>query len=146
MGAVTEPEIWDYNGYFGGNRTVRLTAGLIDEDAEDVFTRGHCHSLALALCELLPDAALMGVWCYGLLEHVFVQVPDGMLDAKGLTDDESRIATVGLTEGEIDVLDYEELESLEEMEAYRRSRVEDAMPFARTLIDREGIGQMALAA
>lgn len=146
MGAITEPTIWDYNGWMGGDRTVRLRPGELSQDTVDVFTRGHCHSMALALCELLPDAALMGVWCHGMLEHVFVQLPDGwMLDAEGLTDDESRIATVGLTEGEIDVLDYEELESLEEMEAYRRSRIEDALPFARALIEREGVGQTDLA-
>ena len=150
MGAITDEAIWDYNGWMGGNRTTRLTPGVLDESARDVFMRGHCHSLALALSELLPDAILMGAWygnedLGGDLEHVFVCLPDGrMLDVNGATYEETDI--IEDHAGWIEILDWEELQALLSRGYFRPAREDDAMPFARTLIEREGIGQMALAA
>jgi hypothetical protein len=148
MGARSSaPQTWDYNGFFGGNRTIRLTPGELDSAARDVFRRGHCHSLALALYELLPDAELMGVWNGGELEHVLVALPDGgLLDANGLTYDDQEILRHGLGDAFIGLLDYDELESAQERSHFRQARTEDAMPFARALIEREQISEMALAA
>lgn len=141
--AVTDPRTWDYNGYFGGSRTIRLEPGVFDADARDVFGRGHCHSLALALIELESAAELMGVWADGSLEHVFVRLRDGaMIDASGLTYDEDEITRHGLADGHVDYLDDDELDWVQESGHFRRARPDDAMAFARALLERE----MAMAA
>jgi hypothetical protein len=129
------PEMWEYNGYFGGGRTIRLMPGVMTEDAVDVFMRGHCHSLALALCELLPDSELMGEWVHGVLEHVFVRLADGStLDATGLDElDESK---PGHWFSEIST---EELDEEQDSGFFRRERAQDAMPFAQALVTRYGL-------
>jgi hypothetical protein len=107
--------------------------------------------MALALLELLPDAELMGVWINGYdneyeLEHVFVRLPDGgLLDGNGLTHEETDVAALGMVDGFIATLDYADIEDVQETGFYRRARKDDAMPFARALIEREGVGQADLA-
>ena len=39
---------WDYNDFFSTS-WLTLKGGRIDDAARTVFTRGHCHSLALAI-------------------------------------------------------------------------------------------------
>jgi hypothetical protein len=136
MKATRFTETWNYNGYFGVARDIELKPGVMNENARDVFGRGHCHSLALALYELLPDAELMGVWSDCRLEHVFVRLPDGaMLDASGLTYDEDRIS-YGLPDADVSELDIGELDWVQESGHFRRARPDDAKSFARTLIAR----------
>jgi hypothetical protein len=117
---------WNYNGWFGMDREIRLETGVFDEDARDVFCRGHCHSLALALEELISDATLYGLWEGGELMHVFVRLASA--------DDAF-----------IEILDHDDIEYAEYTGYFRVRRVEDAMPFARALIERERIEQTALA-
>lgn len=147
MGAIKFSETWSYNGYFGGSRDVVLVPGDMNADARDVFCRGHCHSLALALIELRSDAELNGIWANGELEHVFVRLPDGsMLDANGVASDEDEMTSRLHGADYIAWLDEEELDWVQETGHFRRARVEDAMPFARALLRREGIPELAMAA
>lgn len=78
----------------------------ITEDASTVFTRGHCHSLALALNELIPGSELYGVQydnvgLWGPRDipgHVILHLPDGrFLDVDGVYDHETEL---GLGTGE----------------------------------------------
>ena len=107
VGAMTT---WTFNGWFGRSTDIELEDGVLDEHATDVFSRGHCHSLALALYELIPDAELIGAWRDGELDHVFIKLRDGRdLDINGLSADGHIEEWMGgdvFTEG----LDYEELE------------------------------------
>lgn len=138
-------ETWNYNGYFGASRDVVLTPGVLDEDARDVFCRGHCHSLALALWELLPDSELTAVWIDGTPDHVCVALPGGdLLDAKGVWTEDDMDERYGGVDY-IGWIDEEAIAELEETGFYRRARVEDAMPFARALLRREGLNDPACA-
>ena len=141
-------ETWSYNGYFGAGREIELVPGVLDEAARDVFCRGHCHSLALALIELIPDAELVAVCRYDdpVADHILVRLPDGgLLDANGLRYDDDEITGPYGWEAFLDTFGDEEMEWLQETENYRAARVEDAMPFARALIAREAISELAFA-
>ena len=130
---------WNYNGWFGMDREIRLEPGVFDEDARDVFCRGHCHSLALALEEMIPGATLYGLWDDGELQHVFVQLPSGdYLDGNGLVDEDYLLRTA-TDEAFIEMLDFGDIEWQEDTGRYRARRVEDAIPFARALLDRERV-------
>lgn len=130
---------WTFNGWFGRSTDIELEDGVLDEHATDVFSRGHCHSLALALYELIPDAELIGAWRDGELDHVFIRLRDGRdLDINGLSADGHIEEWMGgdvFTEG----LDLEELEWAQASGSLRRNRKEQAGAFARALIEREGI-------
>lgn len=144
--AISTAAEWDYNGYFGADRTVTLIPGEFNADATDVFTRGHCHSLALAIRELIPEAELFGVYAEGELWHVFAWIPGfGYLDGKGLAETEEEILA-GYAVAEIHWVEDEELEDLEERQEYRRRRVDDAIPFARALIRQVGLTEVVAVA
>lgn len=69
------------------------TADGITPDAEEVFTRGQCHALALALHEALPGSKCVGIdwesyWNAGTPDHVLVKLEDGrFLDVLGIYED-----------------------------------------------------------
>lgn len=135
---------WTYNGWFGRDTEIELEPGVLDENAHDVFSRGHCHSLALALCELIAGAELMGAWRDGELDHVYVGLPDGRaLDINGLSTDEQIEEWMGA-----DVftgwLDCDELEGVEGY-YFRRNKARQARSFAKSLIEREKIEMRELA-
>ena len=70
---------------FCGNVRVTLTAGVIDITAQKVFTRGHCHSLALALHELTKWPIYGVDISDGTPGHFVVKTPKGkFLDIEGL--------------------------------------------------------------
>jgi hypothetical protein len=142
-------ETWNYNGYFGASRDIELTPGVLDEAARDVFCRGHCHSLALALADL-TDGELVAVYSDDetVADHILVRLPDGRyLDADGVHEDEDDVTSPYGWEAWLDEISGEEIFWLEDTSNYRRSRPEDALPFARSLIAREAIEtrQLALA-
>lgn len=79
----------EINGWFGGTELVELNdEGVIDEDVVEAFTRGHCHSFALALAEALPGLELFGVdWdeAFDWNEDEFIDMPNHVvcMDAAG---------------------------------------------------------------
>lgn len=135
---------WSYNGWLGPAE-IELEDGVINQDAREVFSRGHCHSLALALQELLPSAELMGGWRNDELQHVYVRLSDGRaLDINGITTDQWIEDWMGggtFT----DYLDPEDLEWHELIGYFRENRKDDALSFASALIEQEGIADDALA-
>jgi hypothetical protein len=84
-----------------GNAYVELNdEGVIDKDVEIAFTRGHCHSFAMALQAVKPNLQLVGVdWLltsceafHGELEllpgHVLCRdVAGNLWDVRGLVTD-----------------------------------------------------------
>lgn len=67
-----------------GKGLARLKRGRLGAKARYVFTHGHCHSFALAICELIPGARPCFVWNGG---HVVAVLPDGRaVDANGVWD------------------------------------------------------------
>jgi hypothetical protein len=140
---------WNYNGFFGAHRDVELEPGVLNQEARDVFCRGHCHSLALALTDLLPGAELVAVYSGDpVADHILVRLPDGrLLDANGAQDDDDVTAGYGGFEDDawIEEISGEDIYWLEDSDNYRRNRVEDALPFAQALLEREGLTEQALA-
>lgn len=143
-----DKDVWSFNGFFGWDSEIRLERGVFDEDARAVFCRGHCHSLALALEELIPGSELRAAWT-GEAEpdHIYVRLPDGRyLDGNGVVETEEEILERMSGRAHAEEIDEEEIYELEWREAYRERRVKDAKPFARALIEREGIDTRELAA
>jgi hypothetical protein len=142
MDTASKMMLWEYNGIFGIPTDCYLTIGEFDEYAEDVFSKGHCHSLALALHELIEDSDLVGVYDgeADAPDHVAVRLRDGrFLDARGLHEDEDDFMDgVGYGEGVVD-MDVWDVELLGQTGFYRHDRTEDAKSFARALMEREGV-------
>ena len=126
-----------------GSRPIN-TEGIIDYDAEYAFTRGQCHSLALALHRLT------GWQLYGLYKpnelrygrtpsHTVVRSPDGeYIDIGGNTALEDwreyypDAKPVAVTEAQ--VLEFEH-------DDYVKPNIKAAMPYAVTLYVKYGKGQ-----
>ena len=120
------------------------TEGIIDYDAEYAFTRGQCHSLALAMHRLTgwelyglykPNELRRG----GTPSHTVVRSPDGeYIDIGGNTALEEwreyypDAKPVAVTEAQ--VLGFEHID-------YVKPNIKAAMPYAVTLYVKYGKGQ-----
>ena len=62
--------------------------GIVDHDADRLFTHGHCHSLAFALHKLTnwPIYGVVYDFADNMPGHVLVLSPEGWLDINGLLD------------------------------------------------------------
>src|SRR6185295_20208178 len=89
--ASAEWECFDI--FFGFPEARELRAGVLDSDAEHVFTSGHCHSFAEAILRL---TAAQLIFAFDLPAegsedevqgHVFVRVDGRYLDACGWIDE-----------------------------------------------------------
>lgn len=131
---------------FGFLELRELRAGVLDSDAEHVFTSGHCHSFAEALRRL--STAVQLVFAFDGPEegcedgpvqgHIFVRIAGRDLDARGWVDERiggpeanrafeaqwDRIREIG-PEG-----------WLANSRGWLEARVEDALPFAAALLER----------
>jgi hypothetical protein len=140
--ASAEWECFDI--FFGFPEVRELRAGVLDSDAEHVFTSGHCHSFAEAILRL---TAAQLIFAFDLPAegsegevqgHVFVRVDGRYLDACGWIDERlegpdpdrafaaqwDRIREIG-PEG-----------WLANSRGWLEPRVEDALPFATALLER----------
>lgn len=134
------------NGFFGFfSEPVTLTSGVLDERAEEVFTHGHCHSLAIALREItglpivLAASADREVWHVGIKDRGdFVDIrgrrPCTLASIFDLDDEEVAGGTLAEHSDTRDLL-----KDLHERYACFTVQVDDATPFAIALIDREQI-------
>lgn len=130
---------------FGFPEVRELRAGVLDSDAEHVFTSGHCHSFAEALrrltaCRLVfafdgPDEGREEV---GVQGHVFVRIAGRDLDARGWVDER-------LEGPEPDRLFEAQWDRVREIgpegwlansRGWLEPRVDDALPFAAALLQR----------
>lgn len=131
---------WNYNAMFS-ERDAYLEEGVFDSLAETVFTRGHCHSLAVALQDFV-DGSLIGAYkstAESAPWHVALRLADGrIVDSAGVWDDDFKF--LGYTQSvEIRDVDYDEIDHWIEEEWYRDWRVDDARSFAEALVKREGL-------
>ena len=89
--AMQAPDWFEMAGSRKGE-TYQLIEGVLDDQARWAFTRGSCHSFALALSEQTgwPMLAIVGD-SKGFAEHVVVEMPDGRwLDASGPQQPQAR--------------------------------------------------------
>ena len=126
-----------------GSRPIN-TEGIIDYNAEYAFTRGQCHSLALAL-HRLTGWELYGLYIRDEFEsgktpsHTVVRTPSGeYIDIEGNTALEDwreyypDAKPVAVTEAQ--VLEFEH-------DDYVKPNIKAAMPYAVTLYVKYGKGQ-----
>ena len=119
--------------------------GVIDDNAVQAFTRGHCHSLALALHQE-TGWPLFGMYSEeegnmshengDTPSHVLVQMPNGdFLDIEGTGAVENWQQSWPTTEPvkvtEAEVLGFSKID-------YKEPNVEAARPFAKTLLSKYG--------
>lgn len=133
---------WDcHDCFFGFPEARELRAGVLDEDAEHVFTNGHCHSFAEAICRLTTAAELVFAYEHDgaggeVQGHVLVRITGRYLDARGWVDVRLRSEEPNRAfEGEWDqVLRIAPNGWLANSTGWRRPRVDDALPFAAALL------------
>lgn len=143
---MSEPKAeWEcFDIFFGLPEARELRTGLLDSDAEHVFTSGHCHSFAeairrLATAEMFFAFDLPAEGCGGEVQgHIFVRIDGRYLDACGWIDERldgphpdrafaarwDRIREIG-PEGWLAIT-----------RGWLEPRIADAMPFAAALLDR----------
>lgn len=119
--------------------TMLLEPGVIDDQARIVFGRGHCHSLALAIHEL-TGWPLAGMYDFhGTLSHVLVWMPDGMLlDVNGVRTEEEVNTTLGDPDDYVCELTEDDIELEVEWNNLFEPMVEEAKPFAKALLAKNG--------
>jgi hypothetical protein len=136
---------WDLiDKWLGVVVDTELTVGVMDEEAEQVFCRGNCHSFAEAVMRLCARAEMYYAYngeppdCAG---HVLNKIDGRWFDARGFIDQ------IPFSRYEQDVPPPDEhFESCIEIGPegwlgtnWMELRAEDAMPFAADLLLREGV-------
>jgi hypothetical protein len=137
---------WEcFDIFFGFPEVRELRAGVLDSDAEHVFTSGHCHSFAEALRRLTAAQLIFAFDCpvEGCEEgevqgHVFVRIAGRYLDARGWIDErldgpdpDRAFAAQWDRIREIDSEGW-----LANSHGWLEPRVDDALPFAAALLKR----------
>lgn len=109
--------------------------GVIDAEAKYAFTRGHCHSLALALHKITgwPLVGLFPEFNPYIPTHIVVRSPRGLLDIEGLGADLEWVGrracnAVDMTEASVARL-------YAEPDCYLEPEIDVAMPFAQRLLE-----------
>jgi hypothetical protein len=144
---VVEWECFDI--FFGFTEVTELRVGVLDHDAEHVFSSGHCHSFAEAIRRLTSAAELVFAFDFhGEDEeqeaqgHVLVRIAGRYLDACGWVDERLKVADPNraferkwdrvVPIGPQGWLEYAK-------NGWLVPRVSDARPFAEALMRRLGI-------
>jgi hypothetical protein len=136
---------WECQDPFFGFREHRdLVPGVLDDDAVYVFTCGHCHSFAEALWRLAGDVELVFAYDIDAGEvrgHVLVRLDGRYLDARGWIDGLDEFLDEPDPNGSFERgwLRIEVIAPggwLAISGDWLEPRVEDAVPFARTLLAR----------
>lgn len=141
-------QTWEcHDGIFGFPDERDLEPGVLGEDAVHVFMRGHCHSFAEAVCRLLPSAEL--VLAYDVNDeaggaevgeaHVLVLVDGRYLDARGWVDEVDEECQRDVESYWDRVRRIEREGWLEDSDGWFDLRVDEALPFVLTLLDRVGL-------
>lgn len=140
-------EEWEcFDGLFGFSEARELRAGVLDRDAEHVFTSGHCHSFAEAIRRLNATAELAFAFNYlgeegeeGAAQgHVLARIAGRYLDARGWVDERLASADANRAfEDEWDrVIEIGPQGWLANSSGWLAMRVSDALPFAAALLTR----------
>lgn len=136
----TEWECFDTLGFLEARE---LGVGVLDRDAEHVFTNGHCHSFAEAIRRLTRAAELVFAFdFYGeageVQGHVLVRIAGRYLDACGWVDErfEARDGNRAFEREWDRVLVIGSEGWLANSSGWLDPRVGDALPFAAALLGR----------
>ena len=128
--------------FFGLPEVRNLCPGVLDHDAEHVFTSGHCHSFAEAIRRLAPTSELvfaLDVHGEGKVQgHVLVRFGGRYLDVRGWVDERLEAADANRAfEREWDqVIAIDRLGWLDYSSGWFVPRISDAVPFAEILLGR----------
>ena len=135
---MTNKRVKIWNGR-GGNRTVELTIGddgfgILDDAARQAFTKGHCHSLALAIHQLTGwPIKGAGYNSYESPLHTLNYDPT----SKRYVDVDGRSSRPGygfkITHSRVRVQD------VKTFDGYLKPDVKVALPFAKSLLRDLGI-------
>lgn len=145
--SVTRTEPWTCNFVFGpfvAEDKLYLAPGVIDSAAVQVFSNGHCHSLAAAVCRVEPVCKLLAVWDDESPDdsppssHVYAVFEGRRFDVRGWIDEEHPRETWQhwrqIAEGE-----WVECSPPDRQQHWFEPRIGDAEPFAKTLLRRVGV-------
>ena len=137
---------WECFGILFGFPEVReLRTGVLDRDAEHVFTSGHCHSFAEAIrclttAELIFAFDLPTEGCEEreVQGHVLVRIAGRYLDARGWVDERLEAEDPNRAfEAQWDrVLEIGPQGWLATSSGWLEPRIADALPFAAALLRR----------
>jgi hypothetical protein len=136
---------WCTDPFFGFREERELRAGVLDEDAEHVFTNGHCHSFAEAVARLVARTELLLALDRderGRAQgHVMARIDGRPLDACGWVAEgrEGPEAERALEARWEEVVAIGPEGWLAVSGGWLEPRVADALPFAEALLGRLGI-------
>jgi hypothetical protein len=146
LAPATEWECFDI--FFGLPEVRELRPGVLDADAEHVFTSGHCHSFAEAIRRLSGAAELVFAFDLGGADreageaqgHVLVRIAGRYLDARGWVDEliEAEDANRAFEREWDRVVAIGPEGWLAMSNGWLEPRVGDAMPYAAALLGRLG--------
>lgn len=130
-------------GWFAENSEIHVDKDgkLIDDNAVHAFTRGQCHAFALAVHQL-TGFEIQGLWgAHAITQnspgHVVTKAPDGrLLDITGHPVE--YMGAIGFKVARIAPVPVEDVPTLQ---YYMPPKVDVALPFARTMLEKEGYGE-----
>jgi hypothetical protein len=131
--------------FFGFREERELRAGVLDEDAQHVFTNGHCHSFAEAVARLVGRTELLLALDRDEMGraqgHVMARIDGRPLDARGWVEEgcEGPEAERALEARWEEVTAIGPEGWLIVSGGWFEPRVADALPFAEALMARLGI-------
>lgn len=141
---------WEcFDVVFGFSEVRELHPGVLDGDAEHVFTSGHCHSFAEAIRRLTAAAEMVFAFDFpgevreevDVQGHVLVRIAGRYLDARGWVDELTDAEDANRAfEREWDrVVAIGPQGWLAKSSGWLTPRVDDALPFAAALLERLGM-------
>lgn len=130
--------IWGAWGEGSSQATVRIDdngLGVLDQGAHKAFTRGHCHSLALAINKLTGWKMIVIGDSYNSPQHFLIHCPplNDYIDIDGPGAIERFKFYADSLTAEFDVKDIDKLEY------YKKPDPEMAEPFALALLKKLGV-------
>lgn len=146
-GAMNPPRAeWEcFDIFFGIPEVRELRAGVLNSDAEHVFTNGHCHSFAEALRQLTVAQLIFAFDCPAegseddeVQGHVLVRIAGRYLDARGWVDERLK----GPAPNRVFAAQWDLIREigpegwLANSRRWLEPRVTDALPFAAALLAR----------
>jgi hypothetical protein len=135
--------------FFGFSEVRELRPGVLDDDAEHVFTNGHCHSFAEAIRHLCSAAEMVFAFEHpgedrglrGAQGHVLVRIGGRYLDARGWVDElvDAEDANRAFEREWDGVVAIGPQGWLATSDGWLAPRVDGALPFAAALLERLGV-------
>lgn len=121
-----------FSEYTNRGTPIRVTAGVIDRGARQVFTRGQCMALAVVLSEANAGTPVIAFTPgTGSLAHALIRLPDGsLLDVEGVHDPDKVAASYDLVDWDRDDFD----EQIDNAEGFAKWSEPPNYEMARTFV------------